>query len=79
MKQVNTLCYYYAHFTAKRAQLKKKKKLEQQAQMFWLKTLFSFLHFFLHFLSNQTSNAKKLSNKDGTSQYIMLLLCTLHC
>ena len=25
IKQVNTLCYYYAHFTATRAQLKKKK------------------------------------------------------
>ena len=50
IEQVNTLCYYYAHFTGKRAQLKKKKEkknLEQQAQIFWLKTLFSFLHFFL--------------------------------
>ena len=24
IEQVNTLCYYYAHFTAERAQLKKK-------------------------------------------------------
>ena len=36
-------------------------------------------YFFLHFLSNQISNARKLSNKDWTSQYILLLLCTLHC
>ena len=33
IEQVNKLCYYYAHFTAERAQLKEK-KLQQKAQIF---------------------------------------------
>ena len=68
IEQVNTLCYYYAHFTAERAQLKKK-KLQQKAQIFWSKTLFSFLHFFL-----------ATKQKDKRKQWVLnFLLFPSHC
>ena len=59
MKQVNTLCYYYAHFTAKRAQLKKKKekKLRTASTNLLVKN-FVFFHSLLP--SNQIERSKKI-------------------
>ena len=40
IEQVNTLCYYYAHFTAERAQLKKKKIYNRKHKSFGQKLCF---------------------------------------
>ena len=57
MKQVNTLCYYYAHFTAKRAQLKKKEKKIRTASTNLLVKNFVLFHSLLP--SNQIERSKK--------------------
>ena len=49
IEQVNTLCYYYAHFTAERAQLKK--KITRESTNLLVK---NFVFFPLLFPGNQT-------------------------
>ena len=58
MEQVNTLCYYYAHFIAKRAQLKKKKekKIRTTSTNLLVK---NFVFFPSLFPSNQIERSKK--------------------
>ena len=51
IEQVNTLCYYYAHFTVERAQLKKKKKITTESTNLLVK---NFVFFPPLFPGNQT-------------------------
>ena len=56
IEQVNTLCYYYAHFTAERAQLKKKKKITTASTNLLVK---NFVFFPSLFPGNQIERSKK--------------------
>ena len=56
IEQVNTLCYYYAHFTAEKAQLKKKKNYNSKQNLL----VKNFVFFLSLFLGNQIERSKKI-------------------